>query len=170
MAACLGHVRLLMRMLESGCPICTTAADGEPCLKGNDFHFPGYYPPGRKASSSQPDLTLVVSSDLVRSGPVLLLAAQKGAPLTLRMLKMLREVRRRALALAGCFHRAARPRRVGGAHTYDVGGRVSSSRARDRMSSCRANEWDAMGRVPIELIQNIATLARLSVVARELAE
>jgi hypothetical protein len=96
-----------------------------------------------------PDWGLVVSSDLVRSGPVLLYAAQKGAPLTPRMRGMLGEVRDRALALAGCFHRAAGLRRAPG-----VEGR----------------RWKAMGRVPIELIQKIATLARISIVAKDLVQ
>jgi hypothetical protein len=92
------------------------------------------------------DWTLVVSSDLVRSGPVLLFAAQKRAPLTPRMQRMLWEVRRRALALAGCFHRAARLSRGPGPDS---------------------RKWDAMGRVPPEIIQQIATLGKISIVARD---
>jgi hypothetical protein len=81
----------------------------------------------------------VVSSDLVRSGPVLLYAAQKGAPLTLRMQGMLKNVRRRALALAGCFHRAAR---------------LSRGRA------WRSHKWAAMARVPPEIIQQIGNTGK----------
>jgi hypothetical protein len=34
----------------------------------------------------------------------------------------------------------------------------------------RARKWAAMGRVPLELIQNIATLAKISIVVRDLVE
>ncbi len=90
-----------------------------------------------------------MSSELVRSSPVLLLAAQKGAPLTPRMEGMLGEVRRRARALAGCFHRATR-----------LSGAPEAS----------ARKWDAMGRVPVELVERIATLAKISIVVRDLVE
>jgi hypothetical protein len=95
------------------------------------------------------DWTLFVSSDLVRSGPVLLYAAQKGIALTPRMEGMLGKVRRRALALAGCFYRASRLSQgtEGGSH-----------------------EWDAMGRLPIEVIERIATLGKISIVAGDLVE
>jgi hypothetical protein len=103
--------------------------------------------------SSQPplieDWSLVVSSDLVRSGPVLLYAAQKGAPLTLGMEWMLGEVRRRALALASCFQRATNLSQEPGPH---------------------ARKWKAMGKVPVEIIHNIATLAKISIVVFDLVE
>ncbi len=83
------------------------------------------------------------------SGPVLLYAAQKGARLTPRMQGMLRDVRSQALALADCFHRAARLSRGPGA---------------------AAQEWQAMGKGPVEIIQNIATLARISIAAVDLVQ
>jgi hypothetical protein len=141
-----GNARFLMRAFAAGCPIWTSAADGEPAIK-MDWFYTRYYPPGRDVTAHLEDLTLVVSSDLVRSGPVLLLAAQKGVPLTPRMEGMLGEVRRRALALAGCFHRAARLSQGPAAHV---------------------RTWKAMGQVPVELVQSIATLARVSIFAQEL--
>jgi hypothetical protein len=163
-AAFAGNARFLMRMFDAGCPVWTTAQDGQPELYCN--WETGLWEPVRRAhhrpdrsflrkfpreaqSMVMQDWSLVVSSDLLRSGPVLLLAAQKGAPLTPRMKRMLRKVRRRALALACCFHRAARLSRGHGA---------------------AARKWDSMGRVPVELVQNIATLARVSIVVHELVE
>jgi hypothetical protein len=97
--ACLCRTRFLMRIFAAGCPVWTSARDGEPCntLLGAGT---GFVPLGKEEKEVLEDWSLVVSSDLVRSGPVLLLAAQKGAPLTPRMEGMLGEVRRRALALA----------------------------------------------------------------------
>jgi hypothetical protein len=79
--------------------------------------------------------------------PVLLYAAQKGAPLTPRMKGMLEEVHRRALSLACCFHGAARL------------ARAPRAAARRR--------WGAMERLPVEIIHSIATMAAISVVAVE---
>jgi hypothetical protein len=62
---------------------------------------------------------------------------------------MLGQVQGRALALAGCFHRAARL---------------------SRMRSPGARKWEAMGRVPVEIIQGIATLAKISIVAVDLVQ
>jgi hypothetical protein len=90
---------------------------------------------------------LVVSSDLLSSGPVLLFAAEKGAPMTPRMKGMLREVQRRALALSCCFNRAAR-----------LGRRRGKA----------GREWKAMGKVPREIVDCIATLAKISIAATDL--
>jgi hypothetical protein len=144
-----GNMRFLMRVFNAGCPIWTRAQDGEPHMSCNGFIFRRLYLPAEDRSVPVEELSLVVPSDLVYSGPVLLLAAQKGAPMTPRMEGMLVEVRRRALALAGCFHRAACLSRAPGA---------------------AARKWDAMGHVPVELVQSIATLARLSIVAVELVQ
>jgi hypothetical protein len=103
-AACAGNVRFLMCMFEAGCPIWIRAYDGEPTRYG----LPPVATCVTRSWDSLADWKLAVSSDLVRSGPVLLYAAQKGAPLTRRMRRMLKNVRRRALALEGCFHRATR--------------------------------------------------------------
>jgi hypothetical protein len=149
MAASVGRVRFLLRVFEAGCPVWGSAVDGEPFFVPPGQSVVGYIPPGKDTPSLLGDGTLVVSSDLVCSGPVLLLAARKGAPLTSRMEAMLGEVRRRALALAACFHRASQRRQPRGV---------------------RHRKRDAMGRVPVELIQNIATLAKISIVARELVE
>jgi hypothetical protein len=142
-AASAGNVRFLMRIFEAGCPVWTSACDGTPWK----FSCRAFIPHGEKAQINMEAWTLVVSPDLVRSGLVLLYAAQKGARLTPRMHGMLGEVRGRALALAGSFHVAARHSREPGAH---------------------ARKWAAMGRVPVELVQNIATLAKISIVVREL--
>ncbi len=157
-----------------------------------------------------PDWSLLVSSDLAHSGPVLLYAAQKGAPMTPRMLGMLADVRRRALALAGCFHTACRiiglssaPARTHGsvmigtcegklrmlqpvpnAPAHMVGsGVIGEGEGKLRMlepmpvvvSMCLAFEKEAasplmevMARVPLDVVIRIATLARLSIVDREL--
>jgi hypothetical protein len=151
-AACLGHVRFLMRVFDAGCPTWTCANDGEPMKVMGTFGLPWFYPVGRakpKRLDALGGWCLLVSSDLVVSGPVLLYAAQKGAPLTPRMHGMLGEVRGRALALAGCFRKASRP------------GRGPTKRAR---------KWQAMGRVPTEIVERIATLARISIVALDLVE
>lgn len=92
---------------------------------------------------------MLVSSNLECSGPVLLYATQVGATLTPRMEGMLAEVRRRALALAGCFHRAAH-----------------LSRGRGRSAS----KWRAMGQVPVEIVMCIATLARISIAVVDLVD
>jgi hypothetical protein len=144
-AACAGNTRFLMCAFEAGCPVWTSARDGEPGQNG----APSYYPHGQTRLAGLEDWSLVVSSDLAISGPVLLYAAQKGAPLTLRMRKMLREVRGRALALAGCFHR---------------------SLALSRAPGVRACKWKAMGQVPVEIVERIATLAKLSIAVRDLVE
>jgi hypothetical protein len=89
-----------------------------------------------------PPGTLVVPSDVESSGPVLLFVAQKGCPMTPRMKSTLREVQGRALALACCFDRAGRLGR----------------------------EWKAMGKVPRELVEHIATLARISIAAVDLVK
>jgi hypothetical protein len=134
-----GRVRFLMRIFEAGCPVWTAARDGELGTCCTDF-----IPRGRVRGTHLPDWGLVVPSDLLLSGPVLLLAAQMGVPLTDRMEGMLGEVRARAQALAGCFNRAARLSREPGP---------------------AAASWAAMGKVPIEVIQEIATIAKLSIVA-----
>jgi hypothetical protein len=145
-AACAGNARFLMRAFEAGCPVWTSARDGEPGQNG----APSYYPHGQTWQLSVlEDWSLVVSSDLAISGAVLLYAAQKGVPMTLRMRKMVREVRRRALALAGCFHRA-----------------VALSRA----PGVGARKWKAMGQVPMEILERIATLAKVSIAVHELVE
>jgi hypothetical protein len=95
------------------------------------------------------DGTLVLSSDLARSGLVLLYAAQKGAPLTPRMQGMLADVRRRALTVACCFYRASRLGQAPGAH---------------------ARKFRAMGQVPMEIISRILTMAKLSIVELDLVE
>jgi hypothetical protein len=148
-AGAAGNVRFLMRVFHASCPGWTQAQDGEPRVIGLGIVHPSLYVPAKDRWVYFRDWGLVVPSDLVCSGPVLLLAAQKGAPMTPRMEGMLREVRRRALAVAGCFHRATR---------LSQGPRPA------------ARKWDAMGRVPVELVQSIATLARLSIVAVELVE
>jgi hypothetical protein len=96
-----------------------------------------------------PEGALVVSSDLEESGPVLLFAAEKGCPLTPRMGDTLREVRRRALSLAFCFNKATRLSRGPGKS---------------------ALRWTAMGKVPVELVECIATLARISIIAEDLTK
>jgi hypothetical protein len=146
-AACLGHVRFLMRAFEAGCPVWVCTNDGEPTEVIGMYGLPWFYPVGRakpKRLEKLGDWCLLVSSDLVVSGPVLLYAAQKGVPLTPRMLGMLGEVRGRALALAGCFQKASRL------------GRGPTKRAR---------KWQAMGRVPTDIVERIATLARISIAA-----
>ncbi len=143
-AAAAGNVHFLMRAFDAGCPIWTRVQDGEPRIDCGGWIAPALHIPGQYMLDLVEHWSLVVSSDLVRSGPVLLLAAQKGIPLTPRMEGMLGEVRRRALALACCFHRATRLSRAPGA---------------------AARKWDAMGRVPVEIIQSIATLGRVSIVA-----
>jgi hypothetical protein len=148
-AGAAGNVRFLRRIFEAGCPGWTRAMDGEPCLSAAGYVSPSVYLPAKDCWVDFRDWSLVVSSDLVRSGPVLLLAAQRGVPLTIRMAGMLWEVRCRVLALAGSFHRAARLSRAPGAD---------------------ARKWDAMGRVPVEIIQAIATLARISIVAVDLVQ
>jgi hypothetical protein len=148
-AACLGYVRFLMRIFEAGCPTWACANDGEPHEFKGCCSLPEYYPVGQDESEPLKGRCLFVSSDLVVSGPVLLYAAQKGAPLTPRMEGILGEVRRRALALAGCFHMAARLARG--------------------PTKC-ARRWQGMGRVPTELVERIATLARISIVAVGLVE
>jgi hypothetical protein len=142
-AASAGNVQFLMRIFEAGCPVWASARDGTPCK----FTCRAFIPPGEQESVLLEDWTLVVSPDLVRSGPVLLYAAEIGAPLTARMEGMLGEVRDRALALAGCFRVAARLGREPGQH---------------------ARTWAAMGQVPLEIIQDIATLAKISIVVRKL--
>jgi hypothetical protein len=148
-AGCLGHVRFLMRIFEAGCPMWDHALDGEPNELLSTRAIPMFYPVGQDYAARLVDWSLVVSSDLVVSGPVLLYAAQKGVRLTPRMEGMLGEVRGRALALAGCFHWASRLRRGEG--------------------PC-ARKFDAMGLVPVELIPRIATLAKMSFVELDLVE
>jgi hypothetical protein len=129
-AANLGNVRFLRMIADAGCPLWTSASDRGTCL-------------------TAPERTLVVSSDILSSGPVLLFAAEKGCPLTPRMKSTLREVRRRALALACCFHKATRLSRGPGK---------------------AALRWAAMGKVPRELVERIATLARISIAAHDLVK
>jgi hypothetical protein len=164
-AAYAGHVRFLMRAFEAGCPVWQTAEDGRPLSQTLPWIGPwtpvwelspmtdGIFQRKRPDSElvtfdsgdcQRWDWCLTVPSDMLRSGPVLLLAAQKGSPLTPCMEQMLEDVRRRALALAGCFHRAAWLSRGNGA---------------------AERKWDSMGRVPIAIVQTIATIARLSIVA-----
>ncbi len=148
LAACLGHTRFLMRIFDAGCPMWTRASDDQEACKMipgsriiEKFHL------WQRDAETRLDFCLMVSSDLVVSGPVLLYAAQKGAPLTPRMEMRLWVVRLRALALAGCFHRAARLGRGPGPH---------------------ARKWVAMGQVPPEIVERIATLARISIRAVDL--
>ncbi len=147
-AACAGKVRFLMRIFEAGCRRWVSAIDGEPVFVGGCVALNSFVPVGQQAPQRLPDWTLVVSSNLVLSGPVLLFAAQMvvGLELTPRMKLMLADVRRRAVALALCFHRAARLWETPEAPAY----------------------WGAMGRVPLEVVQNIATLARISISAVDL--
>jgi hypothetical protein len=148
-AACAGNVRFLMRISEAGWPLWFGARDGEPALSQCTWFYPDQPPSRYPVGHLLEDWSLVVSSDLVRSGPVLLYAAQKGAPLTPRMRELLGEVRRRARALAGCFHRAARLSRSPGP---------------------AARKWGAMGNVPVVVIERIATLGKLSNVVLDLVE
>ncbi len=148
LATCIGRTRFLMRIFEAGCPTWASAVDDEPRGDAGPWGIPARALWERNGPSRL-DWCLLVSSDLVVSGPVLLYAAQKGAPLTPRMEGMLGEVRRRALALAGCFHQAARLARRPGLH---------------------ARKWAAMGRVPPEIVERIATLARTSIRAVDLVE
>ncbi len=148
-AACAGNVRFLMRIFQAGCPVWAIPIDGEPCIQQGRMVVNSFIRAGQDNVEPFDDWSLVVSSDIVLSGPVLVYAAKKGAPLTQRMQGMLRNVRSRALALAGCFHRAAGIRGVPGPI--------------DRL-------WDAMGQVPIEIIQSIATLARISIVDERLIQ
>jgi hypothetical protein len=68
---------------------------------------------------------------------------------TPRMQGMLGEVRRRALALAGCFCKASRLARG---------------------PTGRAWKWKAMAQVPVEIVERIATLAKISIVAVDFVE
>ncbi len=173
LAAIAGNTRFLMRAFKAGCPVWKTAQDGTPDACGTMM----LGPPGRmprdlrkhrrgshRETSGGPlqwpwtehrpsvevkDWSLVVSPNLVRSGPVLLLAAKKGAPLTPYMEYMLDNVRRRALALAGCFHRAA---------------------CLSKGHGPAARKWDSMGGVPVEIVQIIATIARISIIAGDYIE
>jgi hypothetical protein len=147
-AAWYGNVRFLMLIFDAGCPVWVSAKDGDLCQSTKQAGK--FYCPTRNAVPAEvEDWTLLVSSDLVRSGPVLLYAARKGAPLTPRMQRMLGEVRRRPLALAGCFHRATRL---------------------SRMRSPCARKWDGMGRVPTDIVRRIATMARISIVEIDLVK
>jgi hypothetical protein len=153
-AAFAGNAHFLSRVFDAGCPTWETAQDGEPYRVWNkDMPIWSMYLRGPEDGNNRgiriKDWSLVVSSDLVCSGPVLLLAAQKNAPLTPRMQRMLDDVRRRVQSLALCFHRAARLSQGQGA---------------------AAQKWDSMGRVPFEIVQNIATLARISIVAKDYVE
>jgi hypothetical protein len=62
---------------------------------------------------------------------------------------LLGDVRRRALTVACCVYRAARLAQAPGA---------------------RARRFRAMGKVPIEIISRILTMARLSIVVLDLVE
>jgi hypothetical protein len=147
-AGACGNVLFLMRAFAAGCPVWKCAQDGEPEINCLSFVLPSLYHPGENKWEKVKGWSLIVPSDLVCSGPVLLYAVQKGAPLTPRMRRMVGKVRARALALAGCFHRATRLSRAPGG----------------------ARKWGAMARVPVEVIQGIATLARISIVAVDLVE
>jgi hypothetical protein len=148
-AACLGKLRFLMRIFHAGCPTWSSANDGEPMKVMGAYAIPWFYPVGQSEPTPLEDWCLLVSSDLVCSGPVLLYAAQKGAPMTPRMEGMLAEVQRRAQALAGCFRKASRI---------------------DHGPTRLARKWKAMGQVPTEVIERIATLAKISIVAVALVE
>jgi hypothetical protein len=150
-ATCLGRVGFWMCLHRHGYPNWTVPSDEEAsevamlyCIE-TISHIDNTPPPYTD------DLTLVVSSDLLRSGPLLLYAAERGVPLTPRMEGMLREVRHRAQALAGCFHRAKRLSQGPGA---------------------AARRWSAMGRVCNEegIMKRIATYAKISIVERRLVE
>lgn len=144
-ASCAGNVRFLNLIFGAGCQLWNLAIDGEPVAGA----VGSYIPVGQLAPEDLPDWGLVVSSDLVCSGPVLLYAAEQGVNLTPRMRDMLVEVRRRALALAGCFHRAKRLSQASGAP---------------------AQAWQSMGAVPTAVVQSIATLARISLAAGDLVD
>jgi hypothetical protein len=150
-AACAGNVRFLMRIFrpDAGWPVWNTAMDGDP-IKRDQNWIPGVFmriPVGQEVVVPlfmliRSRSLVVYSSNLVCSGPVLLYAAQLRVPLTPLMEEMLQDVRGRALALAGCFHRAAAIRKVPGP-IY--------------------RKLDAMGQVPDDIIKSIATMARISI-------
>ncbi len=150
-AAAAGHARFLMRIFEEGCPKWSSACDGVPYMNSCRAYVSLAVHESQETSTFRcvmlDDWTLVVSPDLVRSDPVLLYAAEMGAPLTAGMEGMLGEVRGRALALAGCFRVAARLSREPGPH---------------------ARKWAAMCQVPLEIIQDISNLAKISIVVRKL--
>jgi hypothetical protein len=146
-AACGGHVRFLMRIFrpDAGWSVWNTAIDGNPVVAGVDW-LPGYF----RLVGEQcvylpftPGSLVVSSSNLYCSGPVLLYAAQLRVRLTPLMEAMLQDVRARALALTGCFPKAAHLSHAPGPE---------------------ASKWNAMARVPTDLIKSIATLARISIV------
>jgi hypothetical protein len=105
--------------------------------------------PGSTIDKASVALDRIIAYWVLCSGPVLLYAAQNGASLTPRMEGMLGEVRRRVQALAGCFHMASR---------------LSQG------PEAAAVDWEVMGRLPVELVQSIATLAGLSLAATELVK
>ncbi len=146
-AACAGNVRFLMRIFAARCPVWDTPIDWEPVIDDQGHMVVDRFVPlGQHNPQPLPDWSFVVSSDLLLCGPVLLYAAQMGARLTPRMQAMLVAVRRRTVALVLCFHRANRLGRAPGPHA----------------------QWGAMGQVPAEMVQIIATPARISIVADDL--
>jgi hypothetical protein len=147
-AAFWGNVRFLAHIFAAGCPIWTLAHDVDPGIESNRL-WEFFCESNEGQVLLIEDWALVVHPDIVRSGPVLLYAAQKGAHLTPRMLGMLGEVRARAQALANCFNRATRLSRARGVH---------------------ARNWGAMGKVPVELIERIATLGKVSIAALDLVK
>lgn len=143
LASVLGNLRFLMRMFERGCPMWAVPDDNvtvAPLIR--QFSL---IAPNQDELAQLVDWTLTVSSDLGRSGPVLLYAA-KHAP---RMTQMLADVRRRALALLCCFHRA---------------------HALSREPGPQARRWAPMGHTPVEVVERIATLARMSIIVDELID
>jgi hypothetical protein len=151
-AALAGNVRFLMRIFDAGWPMWDRPIDGDRWMLG-DKRWLGFFRRviGNLSFPNPFDKRnlVVSSSNLYCSGPVLLYAAQLGVELTPTMNGLLRDVRSRALALAGCFHRAAAIRKVPGPIDREV---------------------DAMGQVPTDLIKSIATLARISIVDQKFIE
>jgi hypothetical protein len=147
-ATCLARVRFWMRLHYLHIPTWNVVSDSEPSDISWTYCLEAFSSINNAPPSVIGELTLVVSSDLVCSGPLLLYAAERGVDLTARMTAMLREVRHRALALTGCFHVARRLSQAPGA---------------------AARNWSAMGRVNADQ-RIIATLARISIAQRDLVE
>ncbi len=150
-ATCLASVRFWMQLHNHLIPTWNVVSDIEPSNISWMYCLEAFSPIGDAPPSVIGASTLVVSSDLVCSGPLLLYAAERGVDLTARMTAMLREVRHRALALTVCFHVARRLSQAPGA---------------------AARNWSAMGRVYADqrIMARIATLARISIAQRDLVE
>lgn len=77
-----GHLAPLKRIFRAGCPFWTSAVDGEPW----PAHVVGLYvPPGQLYPTALPDHAMIASSNVERSGPILLYAAAMGVNITPRM-------------------------------------------------------------------------------------